>query len=244
MKTLFRYNSHLTFEEIQNYVSNRLDTEDRFNVENHLLDCPLCKDAVEGFQNSESLGEDKKALKKLSKEINLKKQGGKRRRMWPIRIAASVLLLLLPLSLMYYLQSNSIVDKYAMNVTEEFSLGNRTGTNDAFLEAISFCENKEFKNCIKALENNKKDTHENVGLNYFLGLAYFQNGDYRKATENLKDVIIKNSSYYDDAYWYLILAFIKNKEKSKAINLLEDYPKKNPNGFYLEEAEKLKLELY
>ncbi len=244
MRTLFKFNSHLTFEEIQDYVTNRLDAGSRFKVENHLLDCPLCNDAVEGFQNSESFGEDKKALKKLSTKIKLKKQGGKKRIMWPIRIAASVLLLLLPLSLMYYLQSESIVDKYVMNMTEEFALGNRTGSNDAFLKAISFCENKEFEKCIRALENNKKTSHENAGLNYFLGLAYFQNGDYPKATKNLKSVIIKNSSYYDDAYWYLILAFIKNEEKSKAIGLLEDYAKKNPNGFYLKEAAKLKLELY
>ena len=81
MKTLFKFSSHLTFEEIQNYVSNKLDAEARFRVENHLLDCSLCNEAVEGFQNSRTFGEDKKALKKLSKEINLKKQVGKTKKM-------------------------------------------------------------------------------------------------------------------------------------------------------------------
>ena len=244
MKTLFEFNSHLTFEEIQNYMSNKLDTETRFRVENHMLDCMLCRSAVEGFQNTESFGEDKKALKKLSKEINLKKQGGKTKEMWPMKIAASLLFLLLPLSLMYYLQSDSIADKYAVNMKEEFALGNRTGINDSFLEAIALCEKKEYENCIAALLINEKDNRENAGLNYFLGLAYFQNGNFQNATEKLQEVIIKNSSYYDDAYWYLILAFIKNKEKSKAISLLEDYSNENPDGFYLEEAEKLKLELH
>jgi len=244
MKTLFKFNSHLTFEEIQNYVSNKLDTETRFRVENHLLDCSFCNEAVEGFQNSESFGEDKKALKKLAKKINLKKQGGKTKEMWPLKIAASLLFLVLPLSLLYFMQSDSIADKYAVNINEEFALGNRTGSDDAFLEAISLCEKKEYKNCITALQKNKIDNQENAALNYFLGLAYFQNSNYQKAIGNLKEATLKNSSYYDDAYWYLVLAFIKNEEKSKAINLLEDYPNKNPNGFYLEEAAKLKLELY
>lgn len=243
MKILFENSSHLTFEEIQNYMSDSLNAKTKFRVENHLLDCSLCNNALKGFQNSESFGEDKKALKKLTKKIDFKKHSTKRSKMWPISIAASLLLLLLPFSLFYYLQSESIIDKYAKSLTEEFELSKRAGSDDTFLKAIVFCEEKEYEKCIAALEKNRKDRRENACLNYFLGLAYFQNGEYQKATENLKNVLIKNSSYYDDAYWYLILAFIKNEEKSKAIDLLEDYPNKNPDGFYWEEAKKLKLEL-
>ena len=74
-----------------------------------------------------------------------------------------------------------------MNINEEFALGTRAGSDDAFLEAISFCEKKEYESCIVALQKNKIDTNENAGLNYFLGLAYFQNGDFQKAIENLKE---------------------------------------------------------
>ena len=72
MRTFFKPNSHLTSEEIQKYLSNKLKAETLNEVENHLLGCPLCSGAVEGFKSSSDLGEDIKALKKLNKEIKLK----------------------------------------------------------------------------------------------------------------------------------------------------------------------------
>ena len=50
LNDLFDAKSCLTEAEIEGYVKGELSGEMRFRVENHLLDCPLCADAVEGFQ--------------------------------------------------------------------------------------------------------------------------------------------------------------------------------------------------
>ena len=244
MKTFLKHNSHLTFEEIQKYLLNDLDAKALYDVENHLLDCPLCSCAVEGFQNSTDLGEDRKALKKLNKEIKLKTRREKVTVMWSMKIAASLLFLLGSVFTVFYLQPDSMVDNYTSMITDEFSLDKRFGANETeFGQAIKYCENSEFIKCVSALEKCVEKEPENSGLQYFLGLAHFKNYNYNEAISNFRKVRNSTSSYYDDAFWYSILAHLKNEEKSKAISLLEEYTIKNPQGFYIEDAKKLKSDL-
>jgi len=49
MKAIFSHSSCLSKQSISNYVNGRLSPEKRFEVENHLLDCALCRAAVEGY---------------------------------------------------------------------------------------------------------------------------------------------------------------------------------------------------
>lgn len=49
MKPIFQIHQCLSEENIKGYLTNRLSEEERFRVENHLLDCPLCSDAVDGY---------------------------------------------------------------------------------------------------------------------------------------------------------------------------------------------------
>ena len=239
MKTFLKDRGHLTYNEIQMYLSDKLNTKQRFGVENHLLDCPLCSGAVEGFENSKSTGEDTQALKKLTKEITLKTQR-KSISMWPLKVAASLMLLL---AVFYTLKPKSITEKYAANLQEEFAYGDRMGGNKSlFQTALKSCEQEDYDSCIDYLNRCLKETPDNTGLKFYLGLAEFGNKNFENAILNL-NTVDKNSSYYDDACWYLILAHIENGEKSKARNLLERYTIENPIGFYFEEAEKLKRDL-
>ena len=239
MKTFLSEREHLTYKEIQMYLSDKLNSKQRFGVENHLLDCPLCTGAVEGFENSNSTGEDTQALKKLTNEITLKTQR-KSVSMWPLRIAASLMLLL---AVFYTLKPKTITEKYAANLQEEFAYGDRMGGNESlFQTALKACENEDYNSCVNYLNRCLKETPDNAGLKFYLGLAEFGNKNFENAILNL-NTVGQNSSYYDDACWYLILAHIQNGEKSKAISLLEQYTIENSIGFYLEEAEELKRDL-
>lgn len=238
MKTFRKDRGHLTYKEIQMYLSNKLNTTQRFDVESHLLDCPLCSGAVEGFQKSKNIGEDTQALKKLTKEIMLK-TNKKPVMMWPLRIAASLLLLLIPLASIYFLKPQNITEKYAENLHKEFAYGDRMGINESqFQTALKFCENEDYSSCINYLNRCLNETPDNAGLKFYLGLAEFGNKNFENAIINLNN-IGKNSSYYDEASWYLILCHLENGDKSKTIGLLEEYTIQNPNGFYFEEAKEL-----
>ena len=58
MEKLFSSSKCLGQDEIQKYLKEQLTNQERFRVENHLLDCPLCTDAVEGFANGYNFDED------------------------------------------------------------------------------------------------------------------------------------------------------------------------------------------
>mgnify|MGYP006299637873 CR=1 FL=1 len=56
METLFESTPCLTDADIRKYVGQDLNPEDRFRVENHLLDCPLCSEALDGFVRAQEMG--------------------------------------------------------------------------------------------------------------------------------------------------------------------------------------------
>lgn len=243
MKTFLKDSKHLTYQEIQLYLSNKISLKKRFRVENHLLDCPLCESAMEGFKHSQNIGEDSLALKKLRNNSFAPETKRKTIVMWPLKIAASFMLLLIPLAVLYFFQPEDIVEKYAGNLSEEFASGNRWITEkSSFQKALLSCENGDYTSCIDHLNDCLKDKPTNSGLNFYLGLAHFGNQDFGKANQYLSTVS-KHSSYYEDAYWYSILSQLKTGDKSHVISMLNNYTTKKPNGFYFKEAKELKYDL-
>jgi hypothetical protein len=41
--------NHLSVDQMYQYLNNQLPVTDRYQVEQHLLDCDLCNDAISGF---------------------------------------------------------------------------------------------------------------------------------------------------------------------------------------------------
>ena len=239
MKTFLKDSGHLTFKEIQLYLSGKMNSEKRFKVENHLLSCSLCENAVEGFKNSKNIGEDLQALEKLRNKIipNTKK---KTAIMWPLKVAASLIFVLIPLAVLYLYHPEDIPEKYAAHLSEEFAAGSRWITKKTtFQKALDAGENEDYIICISYLKDTLQGNPSSSGLNYYMGLAHYGNQDFKKAIQYL-NTVEENSSYYEDAYWYSILSLIKRDEISEAINMLNQYTIKEPNGFYVDEAEKLK----
>ena len=51
---IFSKTDHLTTEQILNYLGKSLSRQELHEVENHLADCELCSDAVEGSRKLEA----------------------------------------------------------------------------------------------------------------------------------------------------------------------------------------------
>ena len=102
---IFQSNGCLSEEELQLYLSGDLDDSTRFRVENHLLDCPLCSEAVEGFENAND-ADINIELENLKKTIDLKSNatsGSSRASVFTLnRIAAAILFLLIGSSVIIY----------------------------------------------------------------------------------------------------------------------------------------------
>jgi hypothetical protein len=49
-RNIFVQTPHLTHEQMSKYLSHRLVGKDLHDVEEHLVDCPLCNEALEGMK--------------------------------------------------------------------------------------------------------------------------------------------------------------------------------------------------
>ena len=53
IKAIFQTPSNLRPEEIKDYLDNKTSGEERFRIENQLLDDPFAADAVDGFSENQ-----------------------------------------------------------------------------------------------------------------------------------------------------------------------------------------------
>lgn len=97
MDTLFKQRGAcLSYDELLQYKRGTIDDEQKNVIENHLLDCPLCADAVEGVSALESgeciepvLDEVKEQL--LQKHFHSKQsKNGRIYKLWIYRILALI----------------------------------------------------------------------------------------------------------------------------------------------------------
>ena len=75
-------------------------------------------------------------------------------------------------------------------------------------------------------------------LNVYMGNAYMNTGDYQNAVDVFEKVLKNNeSSFKQDASWYLALSYLKLGEKVKAKALLQQIS--NTKSIYTKDAQKL-----
>lgn len=62
----------LTIESVEAYLEDSLSAEDRSALENHLDDCRLCHDAMEGIRRYGDLAQITRSLDSLKKRIEIR----------------------------------------------------------------------------------------------------------------------------------------------------------------------------
>lgn len=98
MKPIISTSIHLAWETIQAYLENKLSRAETHAVEKHLLECPLCSEAVEGLSQA-PLAENEKNIAELWKKIDGAVQDKKKKRFFIYKyrywaVAASLILAL------------------------------------------------------------------------------------------------------------------------------------------------------
>ncbi|MFM2225454.1 MAG: Outer rane lipoprotein [Bacteroidota bacterium] len=110
----------ISAEQMKLYVQNLLSPIEKRNVENHLLECEFCNDAVEGLKQS-NFQEYNKALTTLNKEFRRRKRNTSRLKIlyspWKVTaVAASVCFLLIGTGIYFDLFLNIRFQKVAQNI--------------------------------------------------------------------------------------------------------------------------------
>ncbi len=97
------------------------------------------------------------------------------------------------------------------------------GDGDQSLERDAFAayEASDYEKAVTAfldLKTKGGSTH----ADFYLAQSYLYLGKDQEAIESLKGVILNDTEFKAEAHWYLSLAYLKSKDKIKAMATLKD----------------------
>ena len=246
---IFQSNECLTEEGLLLYLEDRLDKSTRFRVENHMLDCPLCAEAVEGFEAMDSfdIKYELENLKKAGEAKFRENSGGTTGRFFTFnKIAAAILFLVVASSALVYFNAqqtkNIFLSEFQSNSVDNLRSLDDASVDDQFKEGVEDFRVGNYTESMLFFENLLEGGIQDPTVNYFLGLSAFKAGEFSKAIENLSIARLNEPKYYEEATWHLILANVGVNNKEKAEALIADLLKIE-GGFYNEKAEKILKEL-
>lgn len=250
-KTIFQSAKNLKSEEVQRYLSNESSDEERFNIENEMLDNPLLSDAIEGYKN-QGTTIPKFEFNDFLDKMNAKEQSVKTVQMPPRRsffsqIAATAAILVLT-GLGIYFWSNNEQQLYTqfhepfesdfISLRDDSSFNN---TELQYIQAMEAYEAAKYKKCIDIFEKQLLTTDTNIDALFYSGLAHLEIGNTDNGLEYLLQVRNHKKEYFREATWYAALAYLKIDNREKAKKLINDLLKED--GRYFEKAKKLNSKL-
>ena len=254
MEEIFTASKCLGHDEVQKYLQAQLNEQERFKVENHLLDCSLCSDAVEGFANHHNVESDLKEIKTSIQE-RITAPTAKVRPLSASRfsfnnLAAAILMLLIPIAGYLYWQGEG-----AQQVAQAFDPINenkllaelRSGDGSDFQNAelkkgMGYYDLKEYQKSLTHYQLALQQEPENTVASFFAGIVSLELGNAKEAIPYLIASRINDERFYDQSTWYLLMAHLKLNDKLEAKRLLEDLLK-NKEGTYYQRALDLKATL-
>lgn len=255
LQKIFQSSDPLSEAEIKNYLQNKASDEERFRVENTLLDSPLDADAVEGFEATNYNFSQKKPYsdfqtfmeKVESKEAKVVKMKPRQNAWRRLAIAASFLLLA---AFGGYLYNNMggasneelFAQHYAVyeNDLPSFrgSVDDQITVMQTFEKAMEEYSSGNYAASLPFFEEymtNEPDSHFAM---FYSGLAYLETQQPVKAVEVLEKAAAQDDNYQTKAHWFLILAHLKNGNKTLAQKELDAYVK---SGAKFKKAEAVTL---
>jgi tetratricopeptide (TPR) repeat protein len=219
-------------------------------VETHLLDCPLCSDAVDGLQESGSnlqvmrLPEDFSLFKKkLPSPAPAKVVQWTPRRI-VLRAAAAAAILIIGYFTWFRPPSNEkLYGQFYSFYESDIPLDRRSGEADAglnpfFQNALQSYTAGSFAECLPLFDSSLVAEPGNDAARFFAGMAGMETENWEKAAEHFSAVKSNGGPYAAKATWYLALVYLKMDEKEKAKRLLDELIA--TGNYKKEEAEKLR----
>lgn len=221
----------LNKQEIEAYIQKSLSQTQRFSVENHLLDCPLCDAAIDGYvNNTDALLENQSVLHKSRKLIYL---------------VAATLLMLLGATAFFNYQSHNQPDRTFTQYYEKPSWNTQTRGSDkttTYSDAVQLYNEGQHQAAIEAFEPLLETNSEDNQLRLYKGIAHLESSQYAKAENEFTVVRVNSELFFEEATWYLAMLNIKLDQKQEAISYLEELINLE-NGFFNSKAREIKKRL-
>ncbi len=243
----------LSLPEIKAYLNNAVNEQEKKLFSSHFSTCQLCNEVKESFSTVNQLGieEDITDLKKDLFET-VHQRSIKSRRLFLSKIAAGILLPIAGITALFYWNNNANERLYQANfqsyvIPEMATRGQETNSyEDISLPedlkiAIDFYAAKKYKESLPHFEAYCKKQPQNTYATFLNGLANLEENNIDEAIPYLEKVRVDDASLYEDATWYLALAYTKKKNKEVAAQLLSELI--DSSKFYGPKAKVLKSQL-
>ena len=255
MKNIFQPTKCLTIEQIEGYLKEKSSEEERYQIENHLIDCELCTDALEGYANHFNveeailpLEEFKLTLDKspIQKEAEVKTLPVRRFRF--SQIAATLLMLVVSTAVFMYWQANeNDYSQYHYLAGDELIGFLRTGTlssseNPNILKGVTYFDLKDYDKSLHFFEEELSENPEDPLATFLAGKAALKSGDLDKAENYMTLCRFNHQQFYEESTWHLIILNLQTGKEKVAKELLSDLEKLE-GGVFEEEVKKLKKKL-
>lgn len=238
MKKIFEKRPCLTKSEMKDYLNQRLSKAVLLSVENHLLDCILCSEAVEGYASSHSLDQQQEPWLSIERRVQNQdawKVSGNIRTMksptasWRRYLTAASVLLVIGFSALLYWQStesNRLFSNYFEPIQDDMLNVTRSAEggviNPSLEQGIQMVNDQKFEQALALLESVLNEDPENSLASIYTGMAYLETGQTNKAVEMFQVTRINHSELYEDATWYLALTYVKMEQYADAQAILDE----------------------
>jgi len=109
------------------------------------------------------------------------------------------------------------------------------GINDDLRTAMTYYENKNFRNALVLFEKILNDDSSRIGLNVYSGISHMEVEEYNDANSNFQKIIDDEYSLYiEQAEWYLGFCYLMTNNTEKAKQQFEQIA--GQDGYYTHKA--------
>ncbi|HMG14119.1 MAG TPA: tetratricopeptide repeat protein [Saprospiraceae bacterium] len=253
MQNIFDKRACLSREEMKAFLDQSLDKSSLIVVENHLLDCQLCSEALEGIKlNPDILNKLPREFMQTSdikKEVELKtiEYPLNNNRYW-LRIAAGVILLIGITSLLWqYMNKPAGNNLYTDNfkplppISNTVRGENSNAKSETISDAMMAYGLGQYNKAINLFKQNLVHNSLDNESQLYLGISYLADNRPQNAIDALRKVRINSEEYFNEASWYLALSYLKMSDAGKTEKILHELVKNE--SVYSEQARVLLIKI-
>ncbi len=234
-KLTFKPAACVSQEELRQYLSGDMNRQGLRRVEDHLLDCPLCSDAVDGFEASgEHATDDVEDFDSFRRKLPLTSTDNIRQ-LQPgsgLRRAIAVAAVLVVGAVAYFSFSQAptgpeLYAKYYDNYENDIPVSlRRPGLSDVdpnFAQALNSYTEHKYSQANMLFGRAIQAQPDNEAARFFAGLSLLESNQTEKASSYLSTVANGTGVYAKKAAWYLIMCDLKADNKASAKERLDKF---------------------
>lgn len=228
MNAIFRRRSCLTEREVMQYLRDELSDSQRYEVENHLLDCELCSAAVEGYAGRQDEGIIEQDVRELKSKVALTVRNPYLA--WVNRVAAALLLLIFSYAAFRYwgaTRPERLFIAYFEAAPSTYVTFRSPDSHAALPfpaeldKALEYYNSGAFGLSLPHFSNYLSEHPEDKQARFLAANAYLQDGQAEKAAEYFLQLEADGQSLQGQAPWYLALAYLRQGKMAEAGRQLE-----------------------